>query len=547
MRYAILLALSFVLIGCGSGASGPTSEVPPVVSNSSPTGTLTILGNLQVSSTLSASSTLADPDGLGAFSYQWFRDNLLIPGATNATYQLQDSDAGMAITVKVTYIDGKNFSESVVSLPTALVAARPTLQSKPNILLIIADDFGMDAFNQSAYGNIANKARTPNLDALAKTGIVFDNLWATPACTTTRGSLITGQHGVHSGINFVPAVMAASTMTLQRYLREQSNSAVYRNAVIGKWHLGGSNPSSMHPNDSGVDYYAGNLSGVLPSYNNWTLVEQGISYQINEYHTSKVTDLAIDWIGLQQSEPWFLWLAYSAPHTPFHLPPATLHSRTDLSGTDIDIAVRPRDYYLAAVEAMDTEIGRLLQSMDATTRENTVIIFIGDNGTPVQVVDNELFSSDHAKNSLYEGGIRVPMIISGKGVERANVHEAALLNTTDFFATIATLAGNTLEKINNSYSFATLMRETGETSRTFNYSEFESATVQGWVVRDASFKLHHDLNGTHRLFDISTDINEQIDLLQSGQDYSEIVNRLKAYGDSIRSKNATEGIIDNQM
>ncbi|MBU2428103.1 MAG: sulfatase-like hydrolase/transferase, partial [Gammaproteobacteria bacterium] len=540
MRYAILMVLALGLAGCGGGGEGQTATAPttPVVSNAAPTGALTIVGTLQVGSVLSVSSTVADADGLGVFSYQWYRNTTVISGATSATYQLQAADLGAAITVKVSYVDGKNNSEQLSSAPSALVVAMPVVQTKPNILLIIADDFGLDAFSQSAYGQSAHKALTPNLDALAKTGIVFDNLWATPACTTTRGSLITGQHGVHSGISFVPAVMDPTTMTLQRYLRSQSSSAGYQNAVIGKWHLGGASPSNTHPNDSGVDYYAGNLSGVLPSYTNWSLVEQGISSNSTEYHTTKVTNLALDWIAKQQAEPWFLWLAFAAPHTPFHLPPAALHSRTDLSGTEADIAGRPRDYYLAAVEAMDTEIGRLLNSMDANTRANTVIMFIGDNGTPVQVVDSAVFSSTHVKNSLYEGGIRVPMIVSGKGVDRANEHEAALINTTDFFATIATLAGNTLATIDDSYSFAALLKAPGTAARTVNYAEFESATVQGWVVRDTQYKLHQNLNGSQLLFDISTDINEQIDLLQSAQDYSAVVSRLKAAGDAVRAVNS---------
>ncbi|MBU1436810.1 MAG: YHYH protein [Gammaproteobacteria bacterium] len=130
------------------------------------------------------------------------------------------------------------------------------------------------------------------------------------------------------------------------------------------------------------------------------------------------------------------------------------------------------------------------------------------------------------------------MIVSGKGVDRANEHEAALINTTDFFATIATLAGNTLATIDDSYSFAALLKAPGTAARTVNYAEFESATVQGWVVRDTQYKLHQNLNGSQLLFDISTDINEQIDLLQSAQDYSAVVSRLKAAGDAVRAVNS---------
>lgn len=536
MRYWMIVMLSWTLLGCGGGGEDVASEpvTPPVSSNSSPTGAVQIVGTAQVGQVLTATITLADADGLGAFQYQWLRNAQPIANATAASYTVSEADVGAAIQLQVRYTDGKNNQEQVLSLATAAVVAAPVVTRQPNVLLIIADDFGLDSFSLSAYGAANAKATTPQLDNLAKRGIVFENLWATPACTTTRGSIITGKHGVHSGISFVPAVMDSSAMTLQRYLRNQTASASYQHAVIGKWHLGGTSPANSHPNDSGVDYYAGNLAGVLPSYTNWPLVTQGVSSTSTEYHTTKVTDLAIDWIRQQQSTPWFLWLAYAAPHTPFHLPPKDLHTRSSLTGSTDDIAAKPREYYLAAVEAMDTEIGRLLNSMDETTRSNTVIIFIGDNGTPVQAVDSSVFSSNHVKNSLFEGGIRVPLIVAGAGVSRTGVRESALVNSTDLFATIVEITGISQPQINDSYSFAGLFKASGAAARSFNYSEFESTDVQGYVVRDSQYKLHQYLNGTQQLFDITKDINEQTDLLAGTTDYSQIVNKLKAFGDSVR-------------
>lgn len=94
--------------------------------------------------------------------------------------------------------------------------------------------------------------------------------------------------------------------------------------------------------------------------------------------------MAIDWKA-EQEKPWFLWLAYNAPHTPFHLPPSELHSQKDLDDSQSTIDENPLPYYIAALEAMDSEIGRFLDSLSETEQENTLIIFIGDNGTPNQV------------------------------------------------------------------------------------------------------------------------------------------------------------------
>jgi arylsulfatase A-like enzyme len=410
-------------------------------------------------------------------------------------------------------------------------ASTPVSTAKTNILLIIADDQGVDASNQYSYSQ--DRPRTPTLDALASSGIVFDNAWATPSCTTTRGSLITGKHGVHSGISVVPAVMDTSTKTLQRYLRASPSSTSYQTAVIGKWHLGGAHPANSHPTDSGVGYYAGNITGLLPNYYSWPLVQDGVSTTSTVYHTTKITDLAIDWVS-KQSQPWFLWLAYSAPHDPFHLPPTSLQSRSTLTGTTTDIAARPREYYLAAIEAMDTEIGRLLSTMSAETRANTMIVYIGDNGTPTQTVDANVFTAGKVKNSLYEGGIRVPMVVSGKGVGRSNARESALINTVDFYATFANIAGNTVTQVNDGYSFASLLQPGGTAARQYNYSEFQSDTVNGWTVRNAQYKLLQNLSGTQELYDVSTVLKEQTNLLTSGVDYSAIVTTLKAQGENIR-------------
>jgi len=165
----------------------------------------------------------------------------------------------------------------------------------PNILFIISDDQGLDASAQ--YSLSQDLPNTPVIDALAQRGLVFDNAWATPSCTTTRGSIISGQHGINSGVATTPSLMDTNTLTLQRYLGN-SGSLGYSTAVVGKWHLAGGNTQGLlsHPNDSGVDYYAGNIRGVVESYDNWPLTINGVETTSTTYHTTKVTDLAIDWI-----------------------------------------------------------------------------------------------------------------------------------------------------------------------------------------------------------------------------------------------------------
>ncbi len=405
--------------------------------------------------------------------------------------------------------------------------------NKPNILLIIADDQGLDSSAQYTYST--DTPNTPTINQFAEKGITFDNVWATPACTTTRGTLITGQHGINSGISYVPAVMDSNTQTLQRYLKSLSSSLTYQTAVIGKWHLAGASPDVNHPTESGVDYYAGTIAGVIDDYYDWPLTLNGETSQSTQYHTSKMTDLAIDWLDIQtqQDNPWFMWLAYVAPHSPFHLPPEDLHQRNYLTGTEADIQANKREYYLASIEAMDSEIARLLASIPEDELSNTLIIYVGDNGTPAAVIDTSVYSKQHSKGSLYEGGLRVPMIVSGTGVTREGVHEGALINTTDFYASIINFAGNEISQLNDSYSFVDLFSVDSDGQRTYNYAEFESNDVTGWAVRNKDYKLIEFEDGTQELYLVSDDIAETANIISNNTD---IVNELDAYAHLIRGE-----------
>jgi len=409
--------------------------------------------------------------------------------------------------------------------------------SKPNILFIISDDQGLDASAQ--YSVSSDLPNTPVIDALANRGLVFDNAWATPSCTTTRGSLITGQHGINSGVTTTPFLLDPNSMTLQRYLANGDSSNSYASAVIGKWHLAGGNTQNQlsHPNDVGVDYYAGNISGTLSSYTSWPLLINGVETQSDTYHTTAVTSLAIDWIQ-EQSAPWFMWLAYVSPHSPFHLPPIGLHTQ-NLSGDATDIVNNPRPYYLAAIEAMDTEIGRLLDSLSTEELDNTLIIFVGDNGTPRAVIDTASYESSHGKNSLYEGGIRVPMVVAGKGVSRQNEREKALVNTVDFYATVAEAAGLGEPAETDSMSFYGLLSDDSSPTRDHNYSEFVGTSVDGWTVRNEDYKLMVLADGSREFYRLDIDPREVSNLINQTSLYGDQIDSLAAVGLQIRSETNT--------
>jgi len=210
----------------------------------------------------------------------------------------------------------------------------------------------------------------------------------------------------------------------------------------------------------------------------------------------------------QQEKPWFMWLAYNAPHTPFHTPSIEMHSQGELP--DYMDGMDPMPYYMAAIEAMDFQIGRLLDNLSPQEIENTIVIFIGDNGSPNEVAQFP-FNSSKAKGTLYQGGVNVPMFISGKGVSRTGIDEN-LICSTDLFATISELAGVSVNEINDSKSFKSLLTQ-NETIRNFQYVERTNGSSEKWAISNGKYKLIEGINGSQEFYNLGADPYENNDLL----------------------------------
>ena len=410
----------------------------------------------------------------------------------------------------------------------------------PNILFVIADDFGVDA--SPCYDDGNQKPSMPTLEALCADGLVFEHVWSAPECSPTRSTMISGLPGFTTGVGAAGDRLDPSVTSLQEVIADGSPSR-YSNAVIGKWHLAGADSQDYgHPAELGVETYAGVFGGGVPDYYNWTKIEGGAPVMVDEYATTTFTNDAIAWLA-QQDGPWFLWLAYTAPHAPYHLPPADLHDRDDLSGTAVDIGSRPREYYFAAAEAMDTELGRLLDQLPDDVRANTVVLFLGDNGTPGRVAQGP-YVDDRAKGSLYEGGIRVPLVIAGPPVQRAGARETALVSTADLFATIAELAGAPNPGVETSVSLLPYLAGSAGPARSLVHSEYfrgdepqdsDNPEAFGWTVRDDHLQLIVLDSGERMLFDLDADPGALEDLASS-PDHAADLARLEAAGRSLRGE-----------
>ena len=495
------------------------------------TASAALLEEITPSSNIFLDASLSSDSLHGDLTYSWQQTDgasIDIINANEATASFITPAATADVQTLTFQVTVSSATDSDTATVNATIAA--LVAKQPNILFILSDDQGLDASAQ--YDISTDLPNTPTINTLAASGIVFDNAWATPACTTTRGTILTGKFGINSGIDYVPASIDANEEVIQAYLANNQATANYASALFGKWHLG------TDPNEVGIDYYAGNMAN-LRNYSNWELTVNGEALvTTTEYHTTKITDLAEEWIN-QQTTPWFAWVAYSAPHSPFHLPPTELHERDHLTGTPEHIDANRREYYLAAVEAMDTEIGRLLSSMDSETLANTIIIYLGDNGSPKAV--NDGYFTSHSKGTLYQGGVAVPLVISGKGVARQGIREDALVTATDLFATFAEIAGIDSSHIHDSTSFAKLLTDANADSQEYVYTQYKSGkNIEdiGWTVRSNEYKLINFEDNSQAAYALN-DFYENVDLLPTAD--SELLaklNDLETIADNIIGNNA---------
>lgn len=534
-----LAAAILLLSACGGGGGSstttpaPTTPPTPPPTNSAPTiSSANADQSVQVGMTFSydatqSGSTFTDTDGDTLTFTVSLSSDILGVTSSGGTISGTPSQTG-TLTVTITADDGNG---GQVSNSFELVVSAPVASSgKPNIIFILSDDQGKDS---SAEYNLASDVpSTPTLTALADNGVIFENAWVSPSCSPTRAALLTAKHAGRTTV-FQPGDDLPSTETiLPAYLKSNAATSEYSSAMIGKWHLGG---GASGPNDFGIDYFAGILNGSIPDYFDWDLTVNGVSSEQTNYVTSELTDLAVDWVE-DQTTPWFLWLSYNAPHTPYHLPPSALHNR-DLSGTQADIDANPRDYFLAAIEAMDTEFGRLWNSLDADEQANTIVIYLGDNGTPRNAVSTTAQQNGN-KGGLLQGGINTPLFISGAGITRSGEREEALVSHTDIFPTIAELAGADLSAFNDGQSFADVLSDPNADAREFVFTEHSG----GWAIRNAQFKLIENSNGNQDLYDLLADPAEQSDLLDTGMDVSGILAELEQEIDRIRAVSNITGV-----
>ena len=320
--------------------------------------------------------------------------------------------------------------------------AQGIINKNPNIIIILADDLGYH--DVSYYGT--KDIQTPNIDLLSTSGMRFDRFYSNSSvCSPTRASLMSGRYpervGVPGLVRSTPSsnfgYLTPNTILLPELLKKMN----YNTALVGKWNLGLESPNI--PNDKGFDFFHGFLDDKMDDYythlrNNINFMRRNKDIISPEGHaTDLFTNWAVDYIKSQENkqDPFFLYLAYTAPHTP-------LQPREDwlkkIKQRDLGIS-DTRARLIALIEHMDDGIGKLIHELKISGKyDNTLIIFLSDNGGKLE---NEANNGNirGGKGSFYEGGVRVPAIFVWPGHIQAGSTNNQRAVTMDVLPTISSI------------------------------------------------------------------------------------------------------------
>lgn len=335
--------------------------------------------------------------------------------------------------------------KQLLVLVLSLVAFAGVAATNPNFLLIFTDDQGYG--DVSTYG--ASDVRTPNIDRIGVEGLVFTSMRANcTVCSPSRAALLTGRYADRVG---VPGVIRTQPQDSWGYLdpkvptiADELRKAGYHTALVGKWHLGLELPN--RPNERGFDFFHGFLGDMMDSYT--THLRHGKNYMRRNFEVLEpkghATDLFSDWAAeylreraKSKDQPFFLYLAYNAPHFPIE-PPAEWLAKVKQRAPQLD---EKRAKNVAFVEHLDAGIGRVLAALqESGLAESTVVVFAADNGGSLpHAQNNDPWRG--GKQDHYDGGLRVPFMVRWPAQIKAGSRSDYAGLNFDLFPTFLELAG----------------------------------------------------------------------------------------------------------
>lgn len=453
------------------------------------------------------------------------------------------------------------FSFSIVSM-LACSSQKQLPPSPPNIVIVMADDLGIG--DVGVYGQ--NVIATPNIDQLASEGIQFNNFYSgSTVCAPSRASFFTGQHTGHTEIRGNGEFpLSPDKKIIPELLKEQG----YTNAIYGKWGLGLEGTSGA-PELRSWDEFLGHLhhiDGHFQQPDSLDAIHDGqltrVALEDSAYASDVFTEAAVDFISRQsQDQPFFLFVSYTIPHAELRVPQRFLEKQLDEEGSSFHAPEQawpvgrhygaqkyPKAAYAGMVESVDAYVGNIKAALERTgLRDNTIFIFTSDNGTHVEggrtIKDVEYFGSSGphrgVKRDLYEGGIKVPFIVSWPEIVSPGKQSSHLGAFWDLYPTFAEVSGASVQgEIIDGISLSPLLLGKDQPEHDYLYWEFhedggKQALIQGeWKV--VRLNVNEDPSGPVELYNLERDPGEIKNL---AREHPERKKELTQIMDEVRTPN----------
>ena len=384
---------------------------------------------------------------------------------------------------------------SVIAMsPVVMCADTP---KKPNVILILADDLGYECIT----ANGGQSYQTPHLDRLAANGVRFEHCHVQPLCTPTRAQLMTGRYNVRNYLNFGTLVRTETTFG------NVMKKAGYATGICGKWQLGREVDSPQH--FGFAESYLWQHTRRPPRYANPGLEHNGkeLNFTNGEYGPNLVNDFALDFVSRHKDKPFFLYYPMMLTHDPYQPTPDSPDWNPKAKG---EAGNRNVKHFADMVAYMDKLVGRLDAKLgELGIRDNTLVLFVGDNGTGRGVTSRfRDAESKGGKSTTKASGTHVPLIASWPGMMKQERVNSDLISGVDFLPTMCEAAGATLPTNTDGVSFLPQVRGEKGTPREWLYCWYSPRQQFDLTVSEFAFDRNYKLYRTGQFFDLTTDPNE---------------------------------------
>ncbi len=391
--------------------------------------------------------------------------------------------------------------KSLLLIFSSFILWHSSFAAQPNVILIMVDDFGYECVT----ANGGESYQTPNIDKLAASGVRFENCHVQPLCTPTRVQLMTGRYNVRNYINF------GTLLRTETSFGSLMKSAGYATGICGKWQLGGEVDSPQH---FGFDESClWQQTRRPPRYANPGLEYNGVEkdFTHGEYGPTLVNDFALNFITKNKEKPFFLYYPMILTHNPFQPTPDSPDWDPTISSENKQQSPK---HFAEMTAYMDKMVGSVVAKLDELgIRENTLLIFLGDNGTNTSIT-SRYKGADYkgGKGNTTSHGTHVPLIVSWPAVMKQGRVSADLVSSTDFLPTICAAAGVKAPEGTDGVSFLPQLKGETGAPRDWLYTWYSPRQSQDMSVREYTFDQRFKLYRTGQFYDLSTDEMEKQDI-----------------------------------